>query len=374
MEGAAAIHRPRSAVVGTRVWVAIALLALGAVGLVFIPRNAVNRVTSSRPSLAGTVLFKKPPAPSFRLRDQFGRIVTLSQFRGRPVVLTFMESHCTQLCPRVADKIHQAVDEIGSGSNRVAILAVSTDPEGDTPAASREFSRQHHLLDRWHYLSASRGVLTPIWHDYYIYAAPKGASPSVDAAHTSATYLVDSAGRERVLMGGDLTVSDLELDIRLLAGLPVGPPVRLDPAPEVGHPAPDFVLSGAGGKTVHLNALRGKVVLLNFWASSCLPCRSEMPELSQWYKGTQKSGFTVIGVDELEGASAAMGYAKQLHVTYPIVLDGDGNVSIKYDVVGLPSSFLIDRRGVVRATTMGVVRSTYLAQHIRPLLGSGSGT
>jgi protein SCO1/2 len=351
---------------------AIGLLAAGALALLLIPRNSAAG-SPVKPSLAGTVLLKKPLAPEFRLHDQFGRTVTLSQFRGRPVLVTFMESHCAQLCPRVADKIRQAVDETGVSSKRLGVLAVSTDPEGDTPAASQAFSRQHGLLHRWRYLSGPRNVLTRIWHEYYVYAAPKGASSSLDAAHTSATYLVDATGRERALMGGDLSVNDLELDIRLLAGLPVGRPIHLDAAPQVGHPAPDFVLPGAAGKPVRLSDLRGKVVLLNFWATSCPPCRSEMPRLSQWYTSLRRSNFTVIGVDSLDDTSAALGYTKGLHVSYPIAVDTDGNVSVKYDVVALPSSFLIDRNGIVRATRLGVVGSSYLTHQIRPLMESRSG-
>jgi peroxiredoxin len=359
--------------VNGRVWIAIGVLAALGLTLLLIPRSVNGSSSPSKPALLGTILQGGRMAPSFRLHDQFGHSVSLASLRGRTVVLTFMEAHCNQMCPRLADKMHQMADEVDPTGRKIAILAMTTDPEGDTPEAARAFSRRHGLLARWHYLVGTRKELTPLWHAYAIYAAPKASSPTLDAAHTSATYLIDKKGRERVLMGGDLDVSALEWDVRMLAGLPLGAPTHLDPAPEVGHPAPDFTLRTPGGGTISLHALRGKVVLLNFWATWCHPCRSEMPELSAWYRQQHAKGLVVLGVDQQEGAHAAAEYAQRIHASYPLALDSDGSVSSRYDVVGLPTSFLIDRNGVVRsAPPPGVVKAAYLAQHVLPFLAQAA--
>lgn len=373
MDSAETLRRQHGSVVDRKVWIGIAVLTLMGLGLLFIPRNIGQSSPTAPRTLLGTVLQKKEMAPPFRLRDQFGRSVSLSSFRGRPVVLTFMEAHCTQLCPRVADKLHQMANEVDPTGKKVAILAMTTDPEGDIPVSDRTFSRQHGLLTRWHYLTGSRKQLTPLWHAYYIYAAPKGSSPALDAAHTSATYLIDRSGRERVLMGGDLDVSALEWDVRILAGLPLRTLTHLDPAPEVGHPAPDFALKTPSGNTIDLHSLRGKVVLLNFWATWCHPCRSEMPRLSAWYRRLRMKGFVVLGVDQQEGARAALDYAHRVRAPYPLALDSDGNVSAEYDVVGLPTSYLIDRQGIVRAVNLGIVSENYLTKHVHPIMAEVSG-
>src|SRR5947209_3198882 len=172
---------------------AIVALAVAGMAVLLIPKG------QAQPALAGTVLPGKQ-APNFRLMDQWERPVSLAQFRGRTVILTFMESHCATLCPRVAEKIRNTVEGLGAQSGRVAILAVSTDPEGDTFRASRIFSAEHGLLHRWHYLTGRRAQLAPVWRAYYVYAAPPGASTTLDSAHTSATYLIDAAGHELVLM------------------------------------------------------------------------------------------------------------------------------------------------------------------------------
>lgn len=352
-------------------WILVTLIGLAGLGALLIPREVGGQ--PAPPSLAGTVFAKEPAAPDIRLTDQFGHQVELSRLRGRTVVLTFLESHCTQLCPLVAEKMRRLLAGLGPDARLVTVLAISTDPEGDTPASVRSFSRKHGMLHRWHYLAGSRARLAPVWRSYYIYAAPRGASASLDAAHTSATYLIDSRGRERVLMGGDPDASSLDRDVRLLAGLPAGLDfARSAPAPEVGHPAPNFALRTPAGSTVRLSSLRGKVVLLNFWATWCTACRSEMPRLAGWYRQLRAREFVVLGVDQQESSGVAAQYARRLHIPYPIVVDG-GTISADYDVVGLPTSLLIGRHGAVAAVKLGTLDSSFLKDAIRPLVGGSYG-
>ena len=199
------------------------------------------------------------PATDFHLTDQFGRRISLSQFRGEPVLVTFMEAHCKTLCPLVAEKLRRAVTGIGRAGRQVAILVVSVDPEGDTPAAVQKFSVTHGMLHRWHYLTASRAELTPTWRAYAIYAPPRGAAPALRDSHTSATYLIDQQGRERVLFASTLDVQGLEQDLRILLGLPVGGRSAIaDAEPVVGYPAPDFALRDVSGKTLGLSSLQDR--------------------------------------------------------------------------------------------------------------------
>src|SRR5579864_4670240 len=102
----------------------IPLVVVLAMAALLIPRGGAS------PALAGTILTGHS-APVFRLQDQWGKSVSLTQFRGRPVVLTFLEAHCTQKCPLVANKIRSAVSDVVKSGGAVATLVISTDPEGD---------------------------------------------------------------------------------------------------------------------------------------------------------------------------------------------------------------------------------------------------
>ncbi|HEV2582210.1 MAG TPA: SCO family protein, partial [Ktedonobacteraceae bacterium] len=111
-------------------------------------------------------------APDFRLKDQFGREVSLSQFRGKPVVVTFLYTHCPGVCPLIADQLHATALGLGKDVGRVAFLAVSVDPQHDTPASAIHFSNVHKMTRYWHYLMGTRDQLTPVWSAYGIDEQP----------------------------------------------------------------------------------------------------------------------------------------------------------------------------------------------------------
>ena len=134
---------------------------------------------------------------------------------------------------------------------------------------------------------------------------------------------------------------------------------------KVGEAAPDFVLEDAStGRAVKLSDYRGRPVVLNFWATWCVPCRSEMPDLQRAYEQRAQSGdLVVIGVDDKEPANVVTAFTHDLGVTFPILLDRTSNVRSHYGVVGLPGTFFIDRNGVIRSQNFGPV-GTLLAEGI----------
>jgi peroxiredoxin len=113
-------------------------------------------------------------------------------------------------------------------------------------------------------------------------------------------------------------------------------------------PAPDFTLKSRDGSNIKLSELKGQVVMLNFWASWCGPCRQEMPLLDQLYQRYQPMGFTLLGVNVEEDSSAANKVLKQIPVSFPILYDNKNRVSETYQVRAMPSTILIDRDGNVR--------------------------
>lgn len=134
----------------------------------------------------------------------------------------------------------------------------------------------------------------------------------------------------------------------------------------LGEPAraPDFELATPDGDLIRLADLRGKVVLLNFWATWCPPCRAEMPDLEALYREYgDREGFTVVGVDNMETAAQVADFARQNHLSFPLVLDPDGRVANAFDVRYLPVSVLIDPQGYIRDTWRGqIAREAMLAR------------
>ncbi|HEX7637863.1 MAG TPA: TlpA disulfide reductase family protein [Burkholderiaceae bacterium] len=120
-----------------------------------------------------------------------------------------------------------------------------------------------------------------------------------------------------------------------------------------GAPAPDFTLHATDGRNLRLDELRGQVVLVNFWATWCGPCREEMPHLDTLYGKYRKSGFVLLGVNIDDDPNTALATARKLGVSFPVLLDTDKQVSKRYDLSTMPSTVVIDRDGKVRYVHRG---------------------
>jgi peroxiredoxin len=123
--------------------------------------------------------------------------------------------------------------------------------------------------------------------------------------------------------------------------------------PLVGSPAPEIVLKDLQGRDVKLSDLRGKVVLVNFWATWCKPCKEEMPAMQASYDKLRDKGFVVLAVNELEDTARVAEHIRTHGHTFEVVMDHNNEVANMYGVVGLPASFLIDPQGIVRERISG---------------------
>jgi protein SCO1 len=154
----------------------------------------------------------RPPAAraaDFRLRDQDCDLVTMDEYRGRTVVVTFLYSTCEDTCPLTAQQIRGALDDLGRD---VPVVAISVDPAGDTPLHVRRFLVKQHLTGRMRYLVGSREQLAAVWRAYGIRPQGEGFE------HTASTVIVDDAGRQRVgYLTDQLTPEALADDLRKLA-------------------------------------------------------------------------------------------------------------------------------------------------------------
>jgi len=144
----------------------------------------------------------------------------------------------------------------------------------------------------------------------------------------------------------------------------------LAPAAVPQSAAPDFTLRSMDGKNLRLQEQRGRVVMINFWATWCAPCRQEMPHLAKLYDKYRASGFELLAVNVDEEQAKATGLAQQLKLKFPVLFDGDKKVAGLYDLKAMPSTVLIDRDGRVRHVHRGYrdgYEITY-DQQIRDLL------
>jgi thiol-disulfide isomerase/thioredoxin len=142
------------------------------------------------------------------------------------------------------------------------------------------------------------------------------------------------------------TLCDDDLDVELAA---TGPPV-------IGEPAPDFALCDADGKlATRLSDMKGKVVWLNFWATWCVPCKRELPDIQALYDEKQAEGLEVLIINYRETEARALRFLPDLGIEMPVVIDRPGTIYDRYRLTGLPDSFFIDREGNVAALYYGFI-------------------
>lgn len=144
------------------------------------------------------------------------------------------------------------------------------------------------------------------------------------------------------------------------------------PSPREGFQAPGIQLEDLKGTPISLSDFRGRVVVVNFWASWCLPCRAEMPGLQSAFTAEQGRGLVVLGVNTTyqDVESDARQFASDRGVTFPVLLDTDGLADRNYQVRALPSTFFVDRQGVIRKVIIGGPMSeATLRSTVQDLLG-----
>jgi cytochrome c biogenesis protein CcmG/thiol:disulfide interchange protein DsbE len=154
-----------------------------------------------------------------------------------------------------------------------------------------------------------------------------------------------------------------------------GPSETIDDALAEGRslPAPALTLPRLERDApASLSDYRGRVVVLNFWASWCAPCREESPLLQRWHERIRSQGGTVLGVNVLDVRSDALAFMREYRLAYPMLRDGSGDSGKAFGVVGYPETFVIDRRGRIVAVTRGPVDEADLRRRVLPLLEATS--
>jgi len=142
----------------------------------------------------------------------------------------------------------------------------------------------------------------------------------------------------------------------------VRPPVIMN------ETVPSLPLTDLQGSPVSLDDYRGKVVLVNNWATWCPPCKAEMPELQAYYLAHLQQGFVIIAIESGEPAATVANFARQLGLTFPVWLDQHGAALTAFKNMSLPSSYVVDRQGTLRMSWTGSVNQATLEKYVTPLL------
>lgn len=153
--------------------------------------------------------------------------------------------------------------------------------------------------------------------------------------------------------GGRRMRAAAALSTLMLAAVLCGPGAAGARAAMLNSAAPDFTLPSSGGTNLRLQEQRGQVVMINFWATWCGPCRREMPQLNRLYGKYRSAGFLLLGVNIDDDRNNALGLASKLGLQFPVLFDSTQRVSRLYDLSTMPSSVLIDRDGRVRTIFQG---------------------
>ncbi len=165
-----------------------------------------------------------------------------------------------------------------------------------------------------------------------------------------------------------IPLSAIPVLVLLAYGFRVNP--REIPSPLVGRPASPFALDAFDGQRVSLTDLRGKVVVVNFWASWCYPtCYEEAPALERAWRTYRDRGLVLVGVDIQDSTEAGKKFVSDLGLSFANARDVGGKVSVDYGVYGVPETFFIDRRGRIRAKHVGALTDDLFRGYVERLLG-----
>jgi protein SCO1/2 len=152
-------------------------------------------------------------APPIALHDAAGKRVTLASRRGEYTLVTFLYTHCPDVCPLIAASLNQALRQLDASRTHVGVLAVSVDPKGDTAAAVRAYAKRMHLVPQFQYLIGTAPQLRPVWARYHV-AAQAPASGVV--SHVAYTALIDPHGKERLIYDAQVKPGMVVHDLRVL--------------------------------------------------------------------------------------------------------------------------------------------------------------
>jgi cytochrome oxidase Cu insertion factor (SCO1/SenC/PrrC family) len=335
-----------------------------------------NAAAMENPNLdTGTSLGGKP-APDVKLVNQFGQQMSLSQFRGRVVMLSFEDSECTTVCPLTTQSMVLAKELLGKAGTSVQLLGVDANPDAIKVADVMDYSRVHGMINQWDFLTGSLTQLRSVWKAYNIDVQIE--SGQID--HTPALYLIDQQGKLQKVYLTQMAYSSVTQSAQVLATevaslLPGRPKLKSleslgtipaqTPAATVSLPAAGGTGSATAG-TVTLGPGQARlVVFFATWLTETSDLNSELASLNSYAKaaaGKRLPALTAVDETVTEPSAAAVtSYLHQLGpLSYPVALDQTGRVADGYGVQDEPWLVLVSKSGKITWQHDGWVSLTAL--------------
>ena len=322
------------------------------------PRSglAANPVVDPGTSLGGK------PAPGFTLTDQFGQQVSLAQFHGRAVVLAFVDSRCTTICPLTTMSLLTAVRLLGPAGRKVQLLGINANPAATTVSDVRAYSTAHAMTRSWLFLTAPLAQLKQVWRNYGVYVA--AVHGNID--HEPAIYVIGPSGREQTLFLTQMAYTSAAQQGQVLAtaiarALPSHPPVRQQVSLRyVGGISPRTAirLPVAGGASNPRTVTLGEghphlVVFFATWVSETTNLTAQLLALNRYQSLARAHGWPpVVAIDEAPTETTQAALPALLHkigakLRYPVVVDRVGRLADGYRVQDQPWVELVSSAGRV---------------------------
>jgi cytochrome oxidase Cu insertion factor (SCO1/SenC/PrrC family) len=300
------------------------------------------------------------PAPDFRLVNQFGRPMSLSQFRGKVVMLGFEDSQCTTVCPLTTQSMVLAKQLLGPAGDQVKLLGVDANPDATSVANVLSYTRTHGMVNQWDFLTGSMAQLKAVWKSYHI--AVQVEQGQID--HTPALFVIDAKGREQKIYLTQMAYSSVTQSAKVLADelsslLPGHPRVASQQSlatVAVQGPKTRLTLPSAQtqGGTVALGPGQPRLVMFfATWLSEVDNLKSELLTGNAYQAAARRSGLPqLVAVNETSVEPSAQSVRDYLHslgaqLSYPVALDTSGRVADGYQVQDQPWFALVSASGKI---------------------------
>ena len=325
-------------------------------------------------------------APGFVLHDQQGRLTSLAQFRGKVVLLTFIDPECTQICPLTTKSMVDAVNMLGpAAASQVQLLGININPLKTGVADVAAYTRSHGLQGRWRFLTGSPDQLKKIWHQYNIYEAVVNG----DIEHEAAEFLIDANGKERAIYSTPMSYQSVGDQARTFAE-GIAPLLPGHPAVSASsHSSPQQQEAFKPTDTVTLTALgpaRKPVVLggahphlmvfFAGWLGQDADLSKNLAVLDSYAALARRQGWpSPVAVDET-AAEPSQAEAREMltplaaRLQTPIVEDASGRLADGYQVEDMPWAVLISASGKILWSHDGWLSADNLDKDIRAALAS----
>jgi len=320
--------------------------------------SAQSRAAAANPDLDPGTSLGGRAAPDIRLTNQFGQPMSLSQFRGKVVVLAFVDSECTTVCPLTTVSMLQARELLGAAGDQVQLLGVDANPSATSVHDVMAYSQAHAMVNQWDFLTGSLAQLRAVWQAYHIYVQIQAGQ--ID--HTPALYVIDQRGREQEVYLTTMAYASVGQEGQVLAEqvaslLPGHPKLARQGSLAYVNglgPASRATLSAVPSGSVTLGPGRPRLVMFfATWLSETSDLRGQLTALNAYAQAAKRSGLPPLAAVDEEvsepSADAVRTYLQHLGrpLDYPVALDTTGRIADGYGVQDQPWFVLTSAAGKV---------------------------